>query len=71
VACCDAFDAMTTDRAYRSALSLEDALEEIRRGAGSQFDPVVAEALIVVARREAAAHGSTSAPAARPAPLPA
>jgi ribonuclease P protein subunit RPR2 len=35
----DSFDAMTSDRPYRSALSLEAAIEEIRRGAGTQFDP--------------------------------
>jgi HD-GYP domain-containing protein (c-di-GMP phosphodiesterase class II) len=46
VACCDAYDAMTTDRAYRKALSQDEALAELRRGAGSQFDPVVVDALI-------------------------
>ncbi len=35
----DAFDAMTHDRPYRSARTPEQALEEIRRGAGRQFDP--------------------------------
>lgn len=39
MACCDAFDAMVTDRPYRSALPLDDALQEIRDGAGTQFDP--------------------------------
>lgn len=38
----DAFDAMTVDRPYRRALSLPDALAELRRCAGSQFDPEVA-----------------------------
>jgi HD-GYP domain-containing protein (c-di-GMP phosphodiesterase class II) len=38
----DAFDAMTSDRPYRRALSVEAALEEIDRCAGAQFDPVVA-----------------------------
>ena len=36
---CDAYDAMTEDRSYRSALTREEALEELRRGAGTQFDP--------------------------------
>lgn len=36
---CDAFDAMTTDRPYRRALELDDALEELDRGAATQFDP--------------------------------
>ena len=35
----DAFAAMTADRPYSEALPLEEALEEIRRGAGTQFDP--------------------------------
>ena len=35
----DAFDAMTHDRPYRGALALDVALDEIRRGAGRQFDP--------------------------------
>jgi HD-GYP domain-containing protein (c-di-GMP phosphodiesterase class II) len=43
VAICDAFDAMTTDRAYRQAMSSESALLELRRCAGNQFDPVVVE----------------------------
>jgi len=36
---CDAYNAMTEGRSYRSAMSQEEALEELRRGAGSQFDP--------------------------------
>jgi HD-GYP domain-containing protein (c-di-GMP phosphodiesterase class II) len=45
----DTFDAMTSDRPYRAALSHEDALEEIRRAAGSQLDPAcVAVALDVL-----------------------
>ena len=44
VAVCDAFDAMTTSRPYRDAMSVEDALAEIRACAGTQFDPTVVEA---------------------------
>jgi diguanylate cyclase (GGDEF)-like protein len=44
VAVCDAFDAMTTDRAYRAAMPPESALAELRACAGQQFDPVVVEA---------------------------
>ena len=45
----DTFDAMTSDRPYRAALSHEDALEEIRLAAGSQLDPAcVAVALEVL-----------------------
>jgi two-component system cell cycle response regulator len=46
VAVCDAYDAMTSDRAYRSAMSGEAAIEELRRASGSQFDPAVVEAFI-------------------------
>ena len=44
VAVCDAFDAMTTSRPYRDAMSVEDALAEIRACAGTQFDPSVVDA---------------------------
>lgn len=42
----DAFDAMTSDRPYRRALSVEAALRELSRGAGSQFDAEVVECLL-------------------------
>lgn len=42
----DAFDAMTSGRPYRRAKTIEEALEEIRRCAGTQFDPGLAEAFI-------------------------
>ncbi len=45
VAVADAFEAMTTDRPYRRGISWEDALSELERHAGSQFDPVVVRAL--------------------------
>jgi len=48
VGCCDAFSAMTTDRSYRRARPVEDALDELERCAGSQFDPTVARALATV-----------------------
>jgi HD-GYP domain-containing protein (c-di-GMP phosphodiesterase class II) len=46
VACCDAFNAMTSDRSYRAALPEAEAVEELRRGRGTQFDPLVVDALI-------------------------
>lgn len=42
----DAYDAMTEDRIYRKALSKEEAIEEIRRNSGSQFDPIIANIFI-------------------------
>jgi HD-GYP domain-containing protein (c-di-GMP phosphodiesterase class II) len=43
IAIADAFNAMTTDRPYRKALSIEEALSEIQRCAGTQFDPETIE----------------------------
>ncbi|PYM68798.1 MAG: hypothetical protein DME03_23610, partial [Candidatus Rokuibacteriota bacterium] len=44
----DAFDAMTSDRPYRSKRPLPTAMEEIVRGAGTQFDPVAADAFSTI-----------------------
>jgi len=41
ICACDAFAAMTSDRPYRAALPLDTALAELRKGAGTQFDPTV------------------------------
>lgn len=46
IAVADAFDAMTSDRPYRPALSVHEAWAELRRHAGSQFDPAVVAAFI-------------------------
>jgi HD-GYP domain-containing protein (c-di-GMP phosphodiesterase class II) len=46
IAVADAFDSMTTTRSYRGARSLEEAVVELRRCAGSQFDPRMVEALV-------------------------
>jgi HD-GYP domain-containing protein (c-di-GMP phosphodiesterase class II) len=51
VSCCDAYSAMTTDRSYRPAMPVEEALAEVRACAGSQFDPRVAAALVAVVER--------------------
>jgi HD-GYP domain-containing protein (c-di-GMP phosphodiesterase class II) len=45
VCCCDAYSAMTTDRPYRKARGESEALAELRRSAGTQFDPAVVAAL--------------------------
>ncbi|PIP16388.1 MAG: hypothetical protein COX46_02510 [bacterium (Candidatus Ratteibacteria) CG23_combo_of_CG06-09_8_20_14_all_48_7] len=42
----DAFEAMTSDRPYRKALSLEAAMAEIKRESGRQFDPRVVESFL-------------------------
>ena len=48
VCACDAFSAMTTDRPYRKARSHDEALAELQRCSGTQFDPAVVEALAAV-----------------------
>jgi two-component system cell cycle response regulator len=45
---CDAFDAMISKRPYRKAMSVDDARTELRRHAGSQFDPLVVDAFCAV-----------------------
>jgi len=46
VACCDAYNAMTTDRSYRKALTREQAMAELIKNRGTQFDPAVVDALL-------------------------
>jgi HD-GYP domain-containing protein (c-di-GMP phosphodiesterase class II) len=48
----DAFDAMVSDRVYRRGRSYEDALEELERFAGTQFDPLVVAAFKVVPKED-------------------
>jgi response regulator RpfG family c-di-GMP phosphodiesterase len=48
VSVADAFDAMTSDRPYRSKRPLATAMEEIVRGAGTQFDPLAADAFSTI-----------------------
>jgi diguanylate cyclase (GGDEF)-like protein len=57
VAVCDAYDAMTSERCYQQARSQADALAELHRNAGTQFDPATVNALTRHLR-------STSAPTA-------
>jgi HD domain len=55
----DAYNAMTTDRPYRGALSQQQAINELRAGSGTQFDPHVIDALCVAI--------ATTEPASSPA----
>jgi HD-GYP domain-containing protein (c-di-GMP phosphodiesterase class II) len=52
VCCCDAFNAMTTDRSYRKALPHEEAVAELVRNRGTQFDPRVVDVLVALASRD-------------------
>jgi diguanylate cyclase (GGDEF)-like protein/putative nucleotidyltransferase with HDIG domain len=49
ICACDAFHAMTSDRPYRSAMPAADAVAELRRHSGSQFDPEVVDAVVAEA----------------------
>lgn len=53
ISVCDAFDAMTSLRPYRTRLVAEDAIEELKRNAGTQFDPIVVDALARVVQDKA------------------
>jgi HD-GYP domain-containing protein (c-di-GMP phosphodiesterase class II) len=46
ICACDTYSAMTTNRPYRAALPVSDAVAELERCSGSQFDPAVVEALL-------------------------
>jgi putative nucleotidyltransferase with HDIG domain len=52
VSCCDAYHAMTTDRPYRTAMTVEEAVAELQAKAGSQFNPAAVEALLRVLEAE-------------------
>jgi HD-GYP domain-containing protein (c-di-GMP phosphodiesterase class II) len=51
---CDAFHAMTTNRPYRQAMDEASATGELKRCAGTQFDPLVVDALVRVLEQSAA-----------------
>jgi putative nucleotidyltransferase with HDIG domain len=52
IACCDTWNAMRTDRSYRSALSFDVALAELKGNSGSQFDPRVVATLLEVVNED-------------------
>ena len=55
IALCDAWQAMVSERPYRAALSSEQAMAELRAGAGKQFDPGLVEVFICGMERKAGA----------------
>jgi diguanylate cyclase (GGDEF)-like protein len=57
VAACDAYAAMTSDRAYRPSMAAADAIAELERCAGSQFDRRVVEVVVHVVQTAARAGG--------------
>ena len=48
----DAFDAMTTDRVYKKALSIREAVKELEDGKGTQFNPIVVDAFIEILKKK-------------------
>lgn len=52
VAILDAWSAMTSDRPWRKALTLEAAIQELRKGAGTQFDPRIVEAFLATLKNQ-------------------
>jgi putative nucleotidyltransferase with HDIG domain len=54
ICACDAFHAIVSERPYRAARPVEDAIEEMIRCSGTQFDPVVVDALVAEIRRDGA-----------------
>jgi HD-GYP domain-containing protein (c-di-GMP phosphodiesterase class II) len=63
----DAFEAMTADRPYRKALSIGQALAELRKFAGVQFDPEIVDAFVKTSWAEDASEPGE--PDVRPIPL--
>jgi two-component system, cell cycle response regulator len=53
---CDAYDAMVSNRPYRSAMTVREALAELRSAAGSQFDPAVVDAVVAELAGDHALH---------------
>jgi two-component system, cell cycle response regulator len=62
VAVCDAYDAMTSDRTYRAAMSASGAITELRHCAGSQFDPAVVDAFAAMLTAEPSERDATAVP---------
>ncbi|MCI0777755.1 MAG: diguanylate cyclase [Chloroflexi bacterium] len=60
VAVADAFDAITSDRPYRAARSIEEAMVELQAASGSQFSPEVVKAMVRLDRQGRLVHDDTS-----------
>ena len=69
IAVADAFDSMTSTRSYRGARSVEEAVAELRKCSGLQFDPVLVDAFIAALGQERweSQAGGQSPPATLPA----
>ena len=65
LAVADVYDALTTERPYKKAWGVEEALAEIQKGAGNAFDPKVVEASVAVLQQRAT-HGVVDASAIPP-----
>jgi len=61
VAVIDAFDAMTSDRPYRKSLSYDVAIDELKKGSGTQFDPKIVNAFLKVLESEKNKNGEKKA----------
>lgn len=69
VALCDVYDAIVSaDRPWRRPCSHEEALAELERGAGTQFDPALTAWVVATLRRQPALGDADTLPAASPAP---
>jgi putative nucleotidyltransferase with HDIG domain len=64
LAVADSYEAMTNDRPYRAAITHEEAVEELRRNAGSQFDEAVVEVFLGVLSRDTKSRRKRFAPSA-------
>jgi HD-GYP domain-containing protein (c-di-GMP phosphodiesterase class II) len=62
IAVADAFDSMTSTRSYRGARSLDEAVVELERCRGTQFDPPMVDALIGAVLEQGWSHGGTPEP---------
>jgi HD-GYP domain-containing protein (c-di-GMP phosphodiesterase class II) len=52
IAVADAFDSMTSTRSYREARRIDEAVTELRKGSGTQFDPALVDAFVAALRRD-------------------